>query len=491
MVNYDIAQIAVMNPWWSDPWSITQDRKLQEVDNANWKWTPKLINTFNLDVDSIYSLRGPRQVGKTTLMKEMIRRLITANKPTENIFFWSFERNNNEELHQILYEYLNWGMKKTGRKYLFLDEVCAVNGWGKELIYFANKGDLRECTVVVSGSQSRDIKQETELMPGRRGGDGKTPLDKILLPIKFSEYVELLLPNIATPLFNLHLLDEKTKQQTLFDLFEGNISKSIEPLMIHKTKLDALLERYLITGGIPSIINQYQDEETIQRTHYDIYLSAVTGDIQRLKLKEQNVKQILREVFKTLASPISWNNIVKNSEINNVTTVANYVEALQDLFTIGVSYKIDAQQKIHHHNKKIYVLDPFIFHALHGWANNTTDYYQNTKVNLLNAQMRSKIMESVVYNHLCLFAYNTNPRDLYDPRDDVFYYRDKKEREVDYIMRHNEQLYPFELKYQNEINSQDFNAFFSLNKGVLISKNLLGKPGKYCSIPVSLFLMLI
>ncbi len=491
MVNYDIAQIAVMNPWWADPWSINQDRNLVQVENANWKWTPKLINFINLEVDSIYSLRGPRQVGKTTLIKEMIRRLINNNKPPENIFFWSFERNSKEELHQILQEYINWGMKKTGRKYLFLDEVCAVKGWGNELIYFANKGDLQECTVLVSGSQSRDLKQKTELMPGRRGGDGTTPLDKILLPMSFAEYVELLQPNIVTILFNLHLLDDKTKQQTLFDLFDGKISKSIESLMIHKAKLDTLLERYLITGGIPSIINQYQDEETISRKYYDVYLSAISGDLPRLKLKEQNVKQILREVFKTLASPISWNNIVKNSEINNVMTVANYVEGLQDLFTIGVSYKIEAQKKIIHHNKKIYVLDPFIFHALHGWASNTTDFYQNTKANLLNAQMRSKIMESVVYNHLCRFAYNINPRDLYDPRDDVFYYRDKKEREVDYIVLHDDILYPFELKYQNEINSQDFNPFFALNKGVLISKNFLGKPGKYCCIPISIFLMLI
>ena len=36
-----------------------------------------------------------------------------------------------------------------------------------------------------------DMKHSVELMPGRRGGDDEVPLDKILLPMKFSESIRL------------------------------------------------------------------------------------------------------------------------------------------------------------------------------------------------------------------------------------------------------------------------------------------------------------
>jgi len=141
--------------------------------------------------------------------------------------------------------------------------------------------------------------------------------------------------------------------------------------------------------------------------------------------------------------------------------------------------------------KKIYVQDPFIFHALHGWSNGKKDYFQNAKANILNLETKSKLVESVVYNHLCRLAFGLNPKDLFDPKDHICYYEDKSKKEVDFVLLFDEKYYPFEVKYQSTINNQDFYAFKSFNKGVLITKNELGIYRNYAQIPVSLFLMMI
>ncbi|MDG6921064.1 MAG: ATP-binding protein, partial [Nitrososphaerota archaeon] len=77
------------NPWWADPSSIEQDNNVQEWTNAKFKWNPRLGETIQWDVDVIYILRGPRQVGKTTLSKLKIRELLGRRTPPRAIFYWA------------------------------------------------------------------------------------------------------------------------------------------------------------------------------------------------------------------------------------------------------------------------------------------------------------------------------------------------------------------------------------------------------------------
>ena len=68
---------------------------------------------------------------------------------------------------------------------------------------------------------------------------------------------------------------------------------------------------------------------------------------------------------------------------------------------------------------------------------------------------------------------------------------DKNKKEVDFVLLHEEKYFPFEVKYQAQINSPDFFGFKSFNKGVLITKDELGIYRNYAKIPISIFLLLI
>jgi len=128
MVVFDISQLAEQNPWWIDKNNIQKDYQILSLTKLKFQWDPKIKYYLKLNQDVIYSIRGPRQVGKTTLIKVIIQDLLLNKKvKPENIFFWSCEINDLKELNQILQTYFDWRLSSANdRKYIFLDEICAV-----------------------------------------------------------------------------------------------------------------------------------------------------------------------------------------------------------------------------------------------------------------------------------------------------------------------------------------------------------------------------
>lgn len=274
---FDISQLSEQNPWWIDKNNILKDFKISGLNKLKYQWDPNIRHYMKLENDVIYTIRGPRQVGKTTLIKMIIKDLLLNKgvKP-ENIFFWSCEREDGEDLNKIIQTYLDWKSDSPeDRKYIFLDEICSVKNWSKEIIHFANKGLLNNCSITLTGSHSMDLKHATELMPGRRGGDGESPLDMILLPMKFSEFLMLLWPEFKQKMFDHKIISKADKQNKIIELFEGKISKDLTDLSIYKKQLDSLLEVYLLTGGIPATINEFKDTEKISTNVFNIYLTAI------------------------------------------------------------------------------------------------------------------------------------------------------------------------------------------------------------------------
>lgn len=492
---FDISQLSESNPWWKDEKSINQDIKIKTFDEVKYKWYPALRHYISLDKDVIYTIRGPRQVGKTTLLKIIIKELINSNKINpENIFFWSFEMNNAEELSQIIQIYLNWaGVKLGDRKYLFFDEICSVKNWQREILHLSNKGLFENCSILITGSHSMDIKYSGETLPGRRGGSEDETLDKILLPMKFSEFVKLIEPKFNEILSDINLNHSKERHSLIFKFFEGEDDPRIQKLMLYKNELAALFDQYIACGGIPYVINEYMNKNKISNNTFNIYISSIIGDLRRYNFKENYFKQIIREICRTVSDPISWNNLSQNTDIKSHNTIQDYVGAMEELFVINTTYaySIDKNRIVFNKNKKLYVQDPFIFHALSGWSNAEADYFINLKKNVLDLEIKSKIIEGIVQNHLCRLAYSLNPRDLFDPKDHVCYYRDKKGKEIDFLLLTEDKIYPFEVKYQSTIKKSDLSNFKSFGRGILVTKDKYGFSSSYGCLPVSLLLFLI
>lgn len=71
-----ISELSDQNPWWRDKTLVESDQLIVAWEKSSFKWRPRIVETFRWDANVIYSLRGPRQVGKTTLLRLKVRELL-------------------------------------------------------------------------------------------------------------------------------------------------------------------------------------------------------------------------------------------------------------------------------------------------------------------------------------------------------------------------------------------------------------------------------
>ena len=77
------------NPWWRNSESIYLDKHILEFEKNEVKWNPRIRHYFDLESHLIYTLRGPRQVGKTTLMKQIIREMLEKGVSPRRLFYYT------------------------------------------------------------------------------------------------------------------------------------------------------------------------------------------------------------------------------------------------------------------------------------------------------------------------------------------------------------------------------------------------------------------
>lgn len=490
----DILELRKQNPWWENPHRIEEDPKIKDYEAAAIKWNPRLKKHLFLDKNVVYSIRGPRQVGKTTLLKIIIRELLQKNSPINVLYFACDLLKDNFALKDLLDTYRGWvRAQNQDRIFIFLDEISAVDAWQKAIKQFIDLNGNNNLTIVLTGSHTLDIKNSTERLPGRVGEKENVPTHKILLPMKFAEYVQMRNPELYKQVqeFKLDQAEERTNQ--FLKLITGILPPSAYNLLRLVPELDLLLEEYLLTGGVMIAVNEFVKNKRISSPIYDLYIRQIMGDMARINREEKTAKRILAAVLKRIGSSYSWNSIKKEADIPTQPTVDQYAGILDNMFVLNIVYKIEMDGTIKPaSDKKVYILNPFIFHALNGWLiNPAKDPFECSKEFLLSSEEKSKLIESVVGDHLNRAAYNLRPADTFDPSDFVFYSKTNKGYEIDFVFKTEELRTGIEVKYQSLINTGDLKGILKLGRGCLVSKTIFEQKNRVAIIPVSLFLLYI
>ncbi len=500
MMPMEMRELAQRNPWWKNKDLILEDRNLRKRKGSKVDWTPRIKYKFSLNEDAIYTVRGPRQVGKTTLVKIMIEELLSSASDAQQVFFYACDLvSNPKELANILECYLQNARKTLPKQrlYLFIDEVSSVKDWQKGIKHLWDMGLLENCSVILTGSHSLDIRNASERLPGRRGSV-KDVLDKILLPMKFTEYVETRNPNLGYVIKNLNLLLKERRIDTIMKLAHAQIPQELVRLDYYAEELKQLFHDYLLTGGIATAIDAYISHKEIPSTVYDTYITAMLGDVTRWQKKETNMAQVVQRLIESLSSPVSWQSICKQTDLGSHHTVADYVEVLQSSFTVSAIYQLDRNKgaPVFEKDKKVYFEDPFIFHALRGWAFSLSPFESSVEYTE-NPVSCSKMVESVICNHLIRLAFSMFPSSDYNYANKVYYWKGALGKEVDFVLKLNGNYLPIEVKYQNDIGRSDLQGLHSFIKGgqcyrgIAITKNTLKVEEDLTLIPYYLFLMLI
>lgn len=405
--------LKIQNPWWQDPENIAQDPHLLAIQGRTYRFTPSFLEYLTLGAGDIFILRGPRQVGKTTSLKLMIERLLHQNVEPDSILYLSCEGIESfRELQRNLSRFLE--PRKNSHAFVFLDEISFVPAWQRAILAIANVGLTAQATLILTGSNARDLKESAERLPGRRG-KGK---DLQLYPLSLDELGQLV----------------------CFQQFSRR----------------DLLNLYLQIGGFPRAVAEYVSLGTITDSTYEIYRNWIVGDAVRYQLRQETLKQILFRIAETATSRITWPKLIENSPVRSHETALEYVEHLQDAFLCHIHYCYDPNTKgpAAQKARKLYFVDPLLYGIALSWREGTSNVFSWMKSWLQDPEFEGKLFESVVVNSIV----RIKPK-VY------FWYSAKEKKEVDLVIPGEA---PGKTPVLYEIKLSDGKSYRALNQEVKV-----------------------
>lgn len=348
-------------------------------------------------------LLGPRQVGKTTLMKELRKYLIEdKNILASNIFFFNLDILGDQELFESQEKFIAFLKERSQRNflYIFIDEAQKIKQAGT---FIKGVYDLDlPIKLILSGSSSLEIKNKL--------GEPLTGRKKLftILPFSWEEFLDYKEPGFKKTAFVSTMITSEEKY-----------------------KLTSYWDEYLAYGGYPRVVTE-DDKNIKQELLEEIYGSYIEKDIAGfLKIKE----------------PLAFSNLVKLLAIQN-GQLAN---------THGISKALNLNQRTV--EKYLYYLEqtfviaklpPFFSNAKKELVKMPKIYFFDTGLkNLLTADFsglshrkdKGELLENFVFNEL--------KRKL-NKTDKLNFWRNKAGAEVDFVIRQGAVLSAFEVKAKNE-----------------------------------------
>jgi predicted AAA+ superfamily ATPase len=315
--------LAAMNPWWSG----------QPFDTGRGRQKYLAMIRRYLKTGEIVVLSGVRRSGKTTLLYQTIRELITAqNVPAQNILFINCDEPEIAGRKNAVTEAIDSYRSEIGAQgtiYLILDEVQGVERWEREI---KSLYDRKLYRIIISGSSSSLLdSQLSTLLSGRSFSVPVFPLD-------FSEYLQF--HDIVPP-------------------------KDAAMRAAQKYEIAILLKQYLREGGFPTVVLQ-QDERTKLDYLEAYYDSIVYRDIIRMNdiRNQKALAGLLQYLLSNIATPYSYRRLKEMLGID-IETVQNYIHfagMAKILFEVqAFAYSLQAQAR---QNKKIYCIDTGLRNAV-------------------------------------------------------------------------------------------------------------------------------
>ncbi|RLE77073.1 MAG: hypothetical protein DRJ44_02905 [Thermoprotei archaeon] len=470
------------------------DRNIGELARTRWSlhrvWYPNLFHVLKEDIlknvtpPAILTLRGPRQVGKTTLVKLLIIELLSLRllKHVEKvdfktahyrrIFYFPCDTlmGGKEELLQVLADFIDRASRvpDEGPIMIFLDEVSSLKGWQEVIKVLYDDGSLSNVILLATGSHSLDIKKSSEVLAGRRGNVEETKVgpDSILLPMKFIEYVKLLSRELREVISDKRRKWFEPDLDILLNLAKGEVDEKLYEFEYYLGDLRRFLDDYMVTGGIVRAAREYDEKQFIPDTVYKDYADLVVKDAERWRLNERNLRKTLYAVFLTMGSPVSARTLAKKVGLTH-QTIENYLEYLEGSYAVFQLYRLDLNRKMPEFRKarKIYFVDPFIMHALNAWVYGYPEVFEGSAENL--RKYKPFVMECVVASHLARLALTVLRSPLRLVENTIFYWR-QDSGEVDFIFRLGNEYIPVEVGLSKKASKTLFRLSRILNKkGIL------------------------
>ena len=482
--------LSKLNPWWRSRSGFLDDPSLAALERVPVRFDRSSEVAFEPAPDAIYTLRGPRQAGKTTILKQFLARLASQGVAPADLLYLSCEFETDVGLAKTLRSWLD-DRRGPARRFIVLDEAADVVDWPLVLRQLWNYGYLRNTTLVVSGSHALDLRRATETLPGRRGEGGRPrhapPLNQVLLPVSFREYA----------LARIDGLREVAAAGGAPWMRAADLARSpafgaaASDLLPFATDLHRAFREYLLCGGFPIPAQALAHTGSIPPEAYAAHVGAAGSDLTRYGLSEVSAAQIARRIVQVLSTPVSWNTLAATTDIRSHTTAKSYAEALEAAFLVYsiAPFDLSSKRPVDRRERKLYPSDPFVVHSLRQWGRPTPDPYRES-VEFANDPARlGLLLEAAVASAL---ARDSLPGIFSGlaVHHRLAYLKTRGGREVDFVVRDDDLYTPVEVK-SSAASKVDRKAMSLVGPGVIVTLQETDRSSRPRVIEAPYFLFLL
>jgi len=356
-----------------------------------------------LDVKEILAIIGPRQAGKTTLIRNCLDKL--TNKKINKISFDEFSIL--EEFENNLEDFIERRIK--GFDIVFIDEIQYCKNSGQKLKYIYDT--FKDLKLIISGSSATELSiNSIKYLVGR-----------------------IFVFELWTLSFNEFL---RFKDEKLYNLFLKN-EYGINAL----NDINKYLIEYISYGGYPRVVlsNNIEEKKEVLKNIYNTYILKEIKEI--LQYKESH---LISNLVKNLS--IQVGGIINYNELSAKTGIG-FIELKNALNILEKTY-ICKSIKNFHTNKQIeLVKSPKVYFYDLGFRNCVLNNYDVLLMNNLGE----------LYENFIFIQYGN--------KYELKYWRTKGKAEVDFIFeKQANELIPIEIKSKinSDVVEKSFRSFIDI-----------------------------
>lgn len=435
----------------------------------------------------IVTIRGPRQVGKTTLCGQLIEDLLSSPTPPaappERILYVTADNsqilsNPENVIRDSIEVYEQYVLEDVisnvdGPVFVFVDEIQKIDDWAAVLKYYVDT--YSNIRFVVTGSVSTLIKEDaSETLVGRLE-------ERIMMPMKCIDHVRY-----------EDILDEETVYDHSTDIRDalktGVREDDPDGFVVELTgfygrheeaipSLNACKDQYLLKGGYPGVLD---DEPVDAYGKLDTDLrTTVMGDLATVYdvQKPRKVLRVLSLIMESTTAKLNVRNIADTAEISR-NTVERYLDYLEEFFLISRCRRYTTSEYSSSGHPKIYLQDVGLYNTLAGTMAEET---------LQNGEKMGPILETAVLDHARRLQFA-----LSDTQSSEVAYWDKR-GEVDFVLSNPDYVLPIEVKNGDTTRSdlrglENFIEESAATFGLAVNNsNVFTQSGQIIHLPAWLF----
>lgn len=488
-----LEQLKTLNPWWEHgPQGI--DRYKDPV------FKRELFHEVHSRIqqganDQIVSVVGMRQVGKSTMMRQVIRALLDDGVNPKHIFYIIFDDTflqtqykNTDIFERVMSTYTEGVLHAQLRDapsqlYFFFDEVTKLHAFEQTLkTMYDRKYPVR---YFITGSSA------VELRKGHRESLLGRVKEYILAPFSFYEYLSYHLAITETqstiPMQTAGFRAARLAfagNLNMAQLYEATKSAYIELASGSKPLIYKYLRRFVVDSGFPRVWREEDNFLYRQKFLWDQQVGKVlfVDLVEAVDIrKPKELERLFTYLVDLNGQECTLPQLKERLGIKSQITLDRYINYLRDLALV---YRIDKTKSPRIAEKrrsglaKFYLTDIALRYALLKRDEYVFDDEHE--------------VGGIAENLVCVALQNFL---LLGPTvsDSLAYYRDK-DREVDFVMKIGARVVPVEVKYRNDIRnlaSLDYICKeWKLTESMVITKDfdMTYRDGRL-SIPLWFFLL--